>query len=278
MPRPPLQGEVWSISGIRGKHLEHGDQVEVSNCVLQRPSGRLVTKVLAESRAFPGIGTITARKLWNEYGEKIYDLLDDGRPSAFAGLIGEELANVLILGWQEMSVEADVYRWLDARGVPPFLASKLIAIYGREAIAKLEDNPYRLLAFTSWTQADCLGRASGIAPDDPRRLAAAADAAVYSRLQLQHTWTPSDLFVTLLGGQLSWMPMLLSPQSMKVRCWIFPPPIVCCVGFNLDVGYCCSVDPAQLPPIGFGLVFHAVVRESAIPQVELTEIMRQGLD
>ena len=35
-------------------------------------------------------------------------------------------------------------------------------------------------------------------------------------------------------------------------------------------------DLGQLPPIGFGLVFHAAVRESAIPQVELTEIMRQA--
>jgi exodeoxyribonuclease V alpha subunit len=29
-------------------------------------------------------------------------------------------------------------------------------------------------------------------------------------------------------------------------------------------------DPRQLPPIGFGLVFHGVVRESAILQVCLT--------
>jgi exodeoxyribonuclease V alpha subunit len=35
-------------------------------------------------------------------------------------------------------------------------------------------------------------------------------------------------------------------------------------------------DPGQLPPIGFGLVFHAMVRQTAIPQVELTEIMRQA--
>ena len=35
-------------------------------------------------------------------------------------------------------------------------------------------------------------------------------------------------------------------------------------------------DPGQLPPIGFGLVFHAMVREPAIPQVELTKIMRQA--
>jgi exodeoxyribonuclease V alpha subunit len=35
-------------------------------------------------------------------------------------------------------------------------------------------------------------------------------------------------------------------------------------------------DPAQLPPIGFGLVFHRLVQSSSIPLVELTEVHRQA--
>lgn len=35
-------------------------------------------------------------------------------------------------------------------------------------------------------------------------------------------------------------------------------------------------DPGQLPPIGFGLTFHALVEEDAIPRVELTEVHRQA--
>ena len=206
MPRSPLQGEVWFISGIRRQHPEHGEQVEVSHCVLHRPSGRLITKVLAGSRAFPGIGAVTARKLWDEFGETLYTLLDQGLPSAFAGLIGEELATVLISGWQEMSVEADVYRWLDAHGVPMWIAKKLIAIYGNQVVEKLEENPYRLLAFTNWTQADRLGRASGITLYDDRRLVAAADAAVYVRIRSHHTWMSCDTFLQLLSK-------LLGPDS-----------------------------------------------------------------
>jgi exodeoxyribonuclease V alpha subunit len=37
-------------------------------------------------------------------------------------------------------------------------------------------------------------------------------------------------------------------------------------------------DPGQLPPIGFGIVFHDVVNEPAVPQVELIEIMRQAAE
>lgn len=35
-------------------------------------------------------------------------------------------------------------------------------------------------------------------------------------------------------------------------------------------------DPAQLPPIGFGLVFHRLVESSRVPMVELTEVHRQA--
>ena len=35
-------------------------------------------------------------------------------------------------------------------------------------------------------------------------------------------------------------------------------------------------DPAQLPPIGFGLVFHRLVQSPLVPLVELTEVHRQA--
>jgi exodeoxyribonuclease V alpha subunit len=203
MPRTPVTGEVWSINGLLRRHTEHGSQVDVSRVVLQRPSGRLIVKALTESKAFPGVGAVTARKLWDQFGERLYELLDQGDPSVFAEIMGEELAKALLSGWEATKLEADVYRWLDARGVSPGLAAKLMTIYGDEVITKLEGNPYLLLAFTSWIQADELGRAAGIALDDPRRFVAAAESVVYQRLHAHHTWTPSEVFIELLSAQLS---------------------------------------------------------------------------
>lgn len=37
-------------------------------------------------------------------------------------------------------------------------------------------------------------------------------------------------------------------------------------------------DPAQLPPIGFGLVFHRLVQSPLVPQVELIEVHRQAAE
>jgi len=62
----------------------------------------------------------------------------------------------------------------------------------------LEGNPYRMIAFASWPTVDRAARAMGIGPADERRLVAACEAALYSRLGQSHTWTSDEALRTLL--------------------------------------------------------------------------------
>jgi exodeoxyribonuclease V alpha subunit len=199
MPRPPVAGEVWEIEGTIRRHPDFGEQVGVKRAVLQKPSGRLIIQTIAASKAFPGIGERKTKALWDAFGERLYELLSVGSPEPFKEVLGPDLARVLIDGWKALETEAAVFQWLDLHGVPVWLAKKLLAIYGREVTSKLEENPYRLLAFTSWREADRVGRAMGIAREDPRRLVAAAEAACYERLCMAHTWTSRESFVTGVG-------------------------------------------------------------------------------
>ncbi len=195
MPRAPVVGEAWLIDGVIKQHAKYGRQIEVHSVSLQRPSGRLLIHTISKSRSFPDIGIKSAERLWQEFGEEIYSQLDKGDPEPFAEILGPDRAQVLVDGWRALSVEASVYAWLDKHAVTPALARRLIAIYGDEVIRKLEENPYRLLAFTSWKQANALGRAMGIEPEDERRLEAATDAAVYHLLEYAHTWAKRYAFV-----------------------------------------------------------------------------------
>lgn len=202
MPRPPVAGEAWQIEGVLRRHPEHGPQVEVQRASLQRPGGRLVIQLLARSPEFPGIGEAFAGRLWERFGEALYTLLDAGDSAPFVEVLGRPLAEVLVRGWKALALEAAAFAWLDRHGLPVWLAKKLLGIYGEEMVEKLEDNPYRLLAFTSWKVADGLARALGVPPEDERRLVAAADAVVYRRLQLAHTWDERDSFATQVRGLL----------------------------------------------------------------------------
>jgi exodeoxyribonuclease V alpha subunit len=201
--RAPVVGEVWDIGGVLRRHKIHGDQVEARTAVLRKPSGRLIIQAIAGSKKFPGIGEVRARALWERFGEEIYPLLTAGASEPFVDLLGPELSRILVLGWSEVEIEAEVYQWLDGHGLPVWLAKKLLAIYGPEVVIKLDENPYRILAFTSWLQAEKLARALNIEPGDKRRLIAAADAASYRRLAFAHTWSSLNLFVSDIGKLLN---------------------------------------------------------------------------
>jgi exodeoxyribonuclease V alpha subunit len=201
MPRAPLPGEVWHIGGTIRRHPVHGKQVYADTATLQRPSGRLIVDALARSRAFPGIGPNRARLLWETFGEELIQALDAGEHGRLAAVIGDPLAKVLVDGWKTMAVEAALYSWLDRHGLSPRLARRLIDVYGTEVIPKVEENPYRLLAFANWSETDRLARTLDVALNDPRRLVAAAEAACYRRLDLSHTWT-AEADLSAIAGQI----------------------------------------------------------------------------
>lgn len=194
MSRAPVPGETWCIEGVHRHHPKYGPQVEVHKASLQRPSGRLVIAMIARSSAFSGIGEVKARQLWDHFGEDLYRYLNAGSPEPFIEIIGDQLASVLIEGWKTASTESAVYAWLDRHGAPLWLARKLIDIYDDGVVDKLEENPYRLLAFTNWKTADTLARSMGVGLEDNRRLVAATDACVYQRLQFAHTWAEHSVF------------------------------------------------------------------------------------
>lgn len=201
--RAPTPGETWRVEGKTESHPTHGRQVTLASAALVHPSGRLLVSAIARSATFPGIGTVTAQRLWDAHGEELFALLNAGDPEAFVGLVGSELATVLVRGWRALDDAARSYRWLTQHGFPVSLGHKLVAIYGQvpvppeateEARAKgrvvwhLEADPYRMLAFASWSRTDAVARRLGIADDDERRLTGVVEAALAQQLSHSHTW------------------------------------------------------------------------------------------
>lgn len=207
MPRSPVRGEIWEVNASKQEHPKYGLQYVAKTAVLKRPSGRLIINTIAASPLFPDIGVKNAGKLYERFGERLYDMLDAGDPEPFVKpLKSDHLASVLVYGWQELAIEAKVYKWLDRFGAPVWLARKIIDLYGSQAIEKLEENPYRLMAVTGWEVADGIAQNGvGLKIDDDRRLVAATDAVVYRRLTGdyedrigKHTWTEAKHFKGLV--------------------------------------------------------------------------------
>lgn len=169
-------------------------------------SGETIVRHLAEDPAFEGIGYATAAKLWRAFGAELYALLGNGDGARLTEVLGADRAERLVLAWKEKLAEGDVVVWLDEHGFDARLAKKIIRLWGAEAAAKLREQPYAMMALADWPVVDAAGGRMGIALDDPRRLVAAVEAALYARLDQHHTWIAQRDVVAAVGRLLKCPP------------------------------------------------------------------------
>ena len=199
--RPPIAGEVWVLKGVSRHHAKYGEQVHVEQAILAAPRGRLVVDLLVRHPALNGlgIGKAKARRLWEAFGQDLGAVLGQADVEKLTRVLSAECALKLVEAWHAVSEEAAIVAFLDHHGFDTHLANKIRTVWPRDTLAKLRENPYRMLAFASWEKADRMARSVGVADDDPRRRIAAMEACLYRRLDAKHTLTG----VSTLAGNVA---------------------------------------------------------------------------
>lgn len=206
LPRPPMTGETWHIRGTANVHPGDGPQVTVADMKLVRPEGRLLARLLAGQR-FPGVGEATANKLWDAYGEQLIDVLDAGDGRALLRALPDDnrsraQVETILIEWPLVDAEPRILAGFDRVGIPLNVAAKLLSVYGADALDRLHDDPYRLLAFSGWKTTDAIARRMGVAPNDIRRRIAACEAALNTRLHEGDTLMTGDALKRAAGALL----------------------------------------------------------------------------
>ncbi len=189
------KGELWHVSGtlrsyayeVNGYRREE-EQLVADVATLARPSGENIVASLADHPDFSGIGYVKARKLWDAFGDGLYRVLDAGDVESLGHVLSREVAENLAEQWRTWD-QGTVVRWLDCLKIPRAIGRKVVAYYGAETRRKIEDDPYRLIAFEAdWSRVDEIARVSFDMPsDDPRRLSGALEEALYRHLARKHT-------------------------------------------------------------------------------------------
>ena len=213
LPRPPLAGETWRITGVFREHVRYGRQLHAITGTYTLPRGRLLVHYLASNPAFAGIGECRAQALYAAFGDRLTALLDASDAEALGSVLPADTAQGLVQAWAKQREEAALVAWLDAQGFEVRLAHKLRQVWGEQAQAMLEANPYYLLAFASWDVTDAAALKLGVALDDDRRLIGAVEAALYRRLQDAHTLTAADLLRRKLRP---WLPQHLTDRAIAL--------------------------------------------------------------
>lgn len=90
----------------------------------------------------------------------------------------------MVLAWQLNQQESELIAFLNQHNVSVRLVGRILRYWPEKALAKIQENPYRLLIIVPWIAVDRLARAIGIGETDDRRLIAAAEAGVYKFLDV----------------------------------------------------------------------------------------------
>ncbi len=202
--RAPVVGEVWTLEGESRTHPRYGDQVHVHRATPVEPAGRLIVNFLLRHPAFDGlgIGKAKAARLWAEFGPDLHVALSKGDVAKLSGVLAGDIAQKLVDAWHSVTEEANVVSFLNQHGFDLRLANKVRAVWPTSTLAKLSDNPYRMLAFANWEKVDRAARSLGVAEHDPRRQVAAVEAFLYRRLDAKHTLTPRAILLDGVRGQM----------------------------------------------------------------------------
>lgn len=211
-------GQWWKVSGEVSERLLEVNgykvtekQIDAHSALLLRPSGEHIVSFMAENPAFEGIGQVKARKLWDAFGERLYDLLDQGNVVELASVLPPRIAAQVVSAWEQHG-DSRTLQWLQAQGFDLALGRKVLQFFGPETASKLEEDPYRLLSFcATWRQTDKLACAHfGVTPDDPRRLQGAIEEACYRVFAAGHTSVLSSKLMEVLQS-------ILGPQTKRFQ-------------------------------------------------------------
>lgn len=173
---PEVEPDIlYRFTGQYGEHPRYGMQFQISSLERLLPEEREGIIRYLSGVQFSGIGRKTAEKIVDLLGENCLQLIreDDQILYTVPGLSADK-ARVIYEGIQgEEDGMSELVRFLNVHGVGIRNLIRLNRAYGKEALSKLKENPYRVIEECDgfgFKTADAMAMSLGFARDDERRL------------------------------------------------------------------------------------------------------------
>lgn len=189
-------GEQVLVRGAWNMHQKFGKQFDAQSCEKQAPTSILGLRKYLSSGLIKGIGPVYGDKLVAAFGEKVLEVIDQypERLRSVPG-IGAKRVEIIVSAWKDQKEISNIMVFLQNKGISATYAVKIYKQYKENAIAVIEENPYRL-AQDIWgigfKTADQIAQKSGIAPDCKRRITAAILHVIQSAASDGHLYIELD--------------------------------------------------------------------------------------
>ncbi|BES66233.1 ATP-dependent RecD-like DNA helicase [Gottschalkiaceae bacterium SANA] len=198
------------VSGDMIKHPKFGEQLRVDHYEEVPPTDVDGILKYLGSGLIPGIGTKTAKRIVDAFGEETLDILqyNPERLKSVDG-IGHKKAETIATAFQEQRGIREIMLFLQNYGIGVANCLKIYKAYGNDAVKKVKNNPYMLakdVKGIGFVKADRIATSLGIDPNSSFRIHA---GVLYSLEQLTnqgHTYAPKNMLVRqakrLLGAEI----------------------------------------------------------------------------
>lgn len=170
-------GEQIQLAGTWTMHPKFGKQFQVHSCTVQIPTSVIGLKKYLGSGLIKGIGPAYAEKLVQCFGDKVLEVIDK-EPERLRQVpgIGQKRVETIIHAWKDQKEIAAIMVFLREKDISATYAAKIYKKYGKESIAVLIENPYRLsqdIWGIGFKIADQIAQNLGIARNSVKRVKAA---------------------------------------------------------------------------------------------------------
>lgn len=199
-------GERVELTGQWTEHKTYGRQFRAETCKTLAPATLTALKNYLASGLIKGVGESTAQAIVQTFGMETLDVLEK-EPARLAEVpgIGQIRAQTIGASYGAQLGLRDIMLGLQKYGVTIGQAMKLYKIYGELCLAKIEENPYRLIDDVEgigFKTADAIARNGGVEPDAPYRLRAGLKYTLQWARREGHTYLPREKLVEVAAGLL----------------------------------------------------------------------------
>lgn len=190
------RGERVTLTGQYASHPKYGRQFKAASAKTLAPSTLSAIESYLGSGLIRGVGASTAHAIVQSFGMNTLDILDNApeRLLEISG-IGKKRAAMIAASYQESMQMRDIMLALEPYGVTVTQALKLYRIYGGLCLARIEENPYQMIADVEgigFVIADRIAQnVPGFSYDSASRLSAGILYALnLARMEYGHTYVP----------------------------------------------------------------------------------------
>ncbi len=193
-------GEAIQAGGVWVQDRAHGLQFRAAWVRTAAPTSREGVERYLASGLLKGIGPHFARRLVDTFGTAVFDVIEQ-EPARLRDVegIGPLRATRIVEGWHAQRAVRDIMVFLHGHGVSTTRAVRIYKTYGADAIAVLQDNPYRLardIRGIGFLTADRIASRLGIAGTAMIRVRAGIGYALARALDAGHCGLPESELVT----------------------------------------------------------------------------------